>query len=80
MDREGSKSQLRHTEPPRKNKRKNQNDGETSVREICATVAQQYIPVRTTTIWHVIFSERQIEQGRCHSCPKTLKQVMYFDQ
>lgn len=55
MDREGSKSQLRHTEPPRKNKRKNQNDGETSVREICATVAQQYIPVRTTTIWHVIF-------------------------
>jgi len=46
MDREGSKSQLRHTEPPRGKKV----TGETSVREICATVAQQYIPARTTTI------------------------------
>lgn len=72
MDREGSKSQLRHTEPPRK-----RITGETSVREVCATVAQQYIPARTTTIWHVIFSERQRGKG---CCPKTLKQVMYFDQ
>lgn len=64
MDREGSKRQLRHTEPPRKRKR-----GKHQFREICATVAQHYIPARTTTIWHVIFSERQTGQGCCHSCP-----------
>lgn len=69
MDREGSKSQLRHTEPPREKKKK-QERGKRQFREICATVARQYIPARTTTIWHEIFSERQIWQGCCHSCPK----------
>lgn len=67
MDRERTKSQLRHTEPPRK---KITGGGKRQFREVCATVAQQYIPARTTTIWHVIFSERQKGQGCCHSCPK----------
>lgn len=63
LDREGSKSQLRHTEPPQgislSTKKINGGGWKHQIGEICATVARHYIPARTTTIWHVISSERQ---------------------
>jgi len=66
MDREGSKSQLRHTEPPQNKTRGENVSSESFVQQLLNDTFQQ----EQQQSGVLFFSERQRGRGRRPGCPK----------